>query len=353
MNRPRILIAPLNWGLGHATRCVPIIKKFSELGAHLIVAGDGEGMELLKKEFSELEFVKLESYPITYTTSGRLKWHFAAQLIKMMKFIRFEQHLLKEIISNHKIDAVISDNRYGLYNSNLPCAIITHQLSPQIGILSLPLKKLLARLVGNFNHCWIPDIGNEQNIAGKLSSSAHLKIPVNYLGVLSRFEPNQSNSEIDVLAILSGPEPSRSIFEKKIRDQLAAIPGKHAIVRGSNKNADTNSSTDEIQTFNLLNNKELVKLISNSKYLVSRSGYSSIMDYTALKRNALIVPTPGQPEQEYLARYHMNKGQFVVQYENNLNLKEGILQLSKKEPITQFEESKLSEKVLTDFYDSL
>lgn len=353
MSRPRILVAPLDWGLGHATRCVPIINKLLELTAQVIIAGEGEGFSLLKKEFSELEFVDLPSYPVSYTKANTLKWHFATQFIKMMRFIQIEHHLLNEIIKNHSIDAVISDNRYGLYNSNLPCVIITHQLSPQLGLLSFPLKNLLKRLIGNFSQCWVPDIGDEKNIAGKLSYSTHLNIPVSYLGVLSRFHAEEVKAEFEVLAILSGPEPSRSIFETKVRAQLDLIPGNHAIVRGSNENAEIKSISNGVQTFNLVSQRELSNLISASKYLVSRSGYSSIMDYVALKRNALIVPTPGQPEQEYLARYHKEKGQFVVQYENQLNLKDGIEELSKKTRTINFDLPKLLEKVLTDFYDSL
>lgn len=353
MSRKRILVAPLNWGIGHATRCVPVIKKLSDLGAQVIVAGEGEGFDLLKKEFSELDFVKLESYPISYPKPKILKWHFAKQLFKMMKFIQFENHLLKDVLNKHKIDAVISDNRYGLYNSTLPCVIITHQLTPQIGIFSFPMKRLIKHLIGQFDQCWIPDVDFKPGLAGKLSSCSHIDIPVSHLGILSRFQPEEGNAEFDVLAILSGPEPSRSVFENKVRDQLASIPGKHAIIRGSNKNAEIKNSSDRVQTFNLLSHKDLKNLIAASKYLVSRSGYSSIMDYTALKRNALIVPTPGQPEQEYLARYHKEKCQFIVQNEKHLNLEEGIEQLSKTDHINEFDPSILLEKVLTDFYDSI
>jgi UDP-N-acetylglucosamine transferase subunit ALG13 len=221
------------------------------------------------------------------------------------------------------IQAVISDNRYGLYNKNIHSIFITHQLTIDTPYRSLTsfIQFLNYQRIENFDECWVPDFKDEQlNIAGKLSHpNKKPKLPVHYIGLLSRFTAKKMKIEYDHLALISGPEPQRSLFESKIRKYFPYLNGKKSLVLGKPNKFREAENEDSIEIHNHVEAKELESMIASSKAIVCRAGYSTIMDLIAMKKTALLIPTPGQTEQEYLAERLKEQKWFSASSQNDLN----------------------------------
>ena len=311
--KPRILVAPLDWGLGHATRCIPIIQELLKQGAEVWLAGEGAQEQLLRLEFPEIPFLQLQGYRVKYasTRSGVIR-KIIAQSPRFLKAVRREHEWLKKTVKENNIDAVISDNRYGLYHSEIPCIFITHQLT-----IKSPLGKWSERLlqkgnykyINQFTECWVPDLPGNNNLAGDLSHPAIMpNVPVKYIGWLSRLKKKQTEEKSDhLLIILSGPEPQRSLFENIIIRDIAHYEGSATIVRGLPGTHSLLPSTNSIRIYNHLPAKQLNEEMEMAEFIISRSGYSTVMDIAALEKKSILVPTPGQTEQEYLAGYYMKK----------------------------------------------
>jgi UDP-N-acetylglucosamine transferase subunit ALG13 len=311
--KPRILVAPLDWGLGHTTRCIPVIKQLIANNAEVIIAAGGAHKLLLSREFPETAFVHLDGYRISYARSRTgflLKMFF--QIPKLLKAIRTENEWLQKIVQDQQIDAVISDNRFGLYHTKIPCIFITHQLAIKspFGTLSEKiLEKLNYKNINKFSACWVPDNEGGENLAGSLSHPDRIpSVPLRYIGLLSRFQKKEIEEKKNhLLFILSGPEPQRTIFENKIINEISHYNGTAVIVRGLPGSLFVIPSTGMIQFHNHLPAEELNKEIAKAEYIISRSGYTTVMDLVKLKKKSVLVPTPGQTEQEYLALYLTQK----------------------------------------------
>lgn len=305
-----ILIAPLNWGLGHATRCIPIIDKLLEMQANPIIASDGKALEYLKKEYPELTFITLPSYNIKYAGEGEsLKWKMICSMPKIAKAVFLEQWNLKKIIKKYQIDGIISDNRLGLYNSQIPCVFMTHQVQVLTGNTTAISSWLHRYFINKFNQCWIPDEQGALNLAGKMSQEIKgLKNPT-FVGWLSQFKKNTSfQKKYDVLIILSGPEPQRSILEKKILSQINERSENILLVGGNVEKKQRVLKKGNFTYYNYLTREGLQKALDRSDMIIARSGYTTVMDMAKLGKRAYFVPTPGQFEQEYLAQLLKDKG---------------------------------------------
>ena len=305
-----IIVAPLNWGLGHATRMIPVIQALLNRKINVHLASDGEALTVLKQTFPTLPATELPTYNIQYKHKSLLRNSFSLAT-NMLRAIPKEKKALTVLAKAINADIIISDNRYGCYTDFTKNIFVTHQLH-------IPTGNLTEKGVNIFNHhllkafdaIWVPDTPNTPNLAGKLSHNTPIK-KIQYIGGLSRFEAlPQKEKTIDVLAILSGPEPQRSYFETIIRQQFADTRLKTIIVRG--KPQDPSSSAPNI--INYASTPELSNLIASSKVIISRSGYSTLMDYATLGLFSLedtqivFVPTPGQPEQIYLAEKFREEG---------------------------------------------
>ena len=311
----KLLVAPLDWGLGHTTRCVPIIRDLLNNNCEVWLAGEGAQEKLLREEFSSLPFLPLKGYRIMYSKKG-LTGKLLLQAPSILRSIKEENNWLKEQVDKHGFEAVISDNRYGLYHEKVFSVFITHQLriKTSLGKLSEDfLQKWNYKLISKFNECWIPDEEKENNLAGDLSHPVILpSIPLKYIGALSRFKKMPVEEVKDhLLIILSGPEPQRTIFENKIIDEIVNHPGTATIVRGLPGEKNILPSTNTIHFYNHLTTDELNKEMMKAEFVISRSGYSTVMDIAALQKKSILIPTPGQTEQEYLAD-HLMKKQFAI-----------------------------------------
>lgn len=321
--RKTVLITPLDWGLGHATRCIPIVNYLLEHGVEVILASNGRPYQLLKKEFPDLIIRKLPSYDIRYY-SDSIHLNIAIQFYKLFTAIVGEHQTTKKIVEEHQVDAIISDNRFGCSTKNTKNIFISHQLHLIAG------PKMLEKGVNSFNHffirkfdaCWIPDFQGEVNLSGKLSHPSPFP-NTQYLGALTRIKPMQLPKKYDVAFVLSGPEPQRTRLEKKILEQIKTLPYKMLVVQGKPEKNEQ-STKDNLDIFSYMTGAQLNKAIASSDLVVCRSGYSTIMDLVALGKKALLIPTPGQTEQEYLAGYYENQQISITQNQSELDLAVGI-----------------------------
>jgi uncharacterized protein (TIGR00661 family) len=296
----KIIIAPLNWGLGHASRCVPIIKALLENNFAPIIASDGATLEFLNQEFPNLECLILPTYAISYTRNLRLGLLFQSPHI--LKAVRNEKKAIHHFIEvNKDVVGIISDNRFGVRSALVPSVYITHQINVLSGTTTFLTSYVHQRIIKKFDECWIPDNANS-DFSGKLSVTQR-NIKTKFIGVLSRFKKEVLEEDIDVLVILSGPEPNRTFLEKKLISEFTNTQKNIVFVLGKVESETKKWTSENIIFYNYLLSHELQKIINSSKIIVCRSGYSSIMDLAVLKKKVFLIPTENQYEQEYLANF--------------------------------------------------
>lgn len=301
--KKRILIAPLNWGLGHATRCIPIIKALENSNFEPVIASDGVALALLKKEFPHLEAITLPSYNIEYAKKGKnFKIKLLSQVPQIVKTIREEKRATDLIIKKYKIEGIISDNRLGIHSSLVPSVFITHQLNVLTGNTTVLTTKLHHYYINKFDECWIPDVEKKPNLSGKLGHlESPLKCKMKYIGPLSRLHKKITKNNYDLMIVLSGPEPQRSLLEHKLIDELTHFDKKTLFVKGIVEEEQKIIIQNNITFYNFMSSNQLETAFNESNKILCRSGYTTIMDLAQLGKKAFFIPTPGQYEQEYLA----------------------------------------------------
>jgi len=305
----RILVAPLNWGLGHATRCIPIITALIEQQFQPVLASDGEALKLLQKEFPHMESVELPSYNITYAPKGE---QFKLKLIKdsphLLKTIKKEKSATKDIVSKYSINGIISDNRFGVRHKKIPSVFITHQLRVLSGSTTWLSTALHQKIIQKFQECWVPDQEGSPNLSGALGHVEDIGIPVKYMGPLSRFKKTNTAPTHELMVLLSGPEPQRTMLEEKLLEDLQGYEKSCLFVRGKIEDEQTKTKRGNLVIHNFLTGTALEEEINASKLILCRSGYTTLMDLAKLEKKAFFIPTPGQFEQEYLAEKLMEEG---------------------------------------------
>ncbi len=338
-SKERILICPLNWGLGHATRCIPIINELIRQGHTIVVAADEGPLKLLKKEFPDLAFIVFPNYSVRYPSGRNMTVSMLLQSPQIFYSIYKEHLQLKKIIAHNKIDVVISDNRFGLWNKYVKSIFITHQLFIKTPIAQVFTNAINHWFIKQYDECWVPDAEGENNLSGELSHQQKQLPNVKFIGALSRFNKQENSLEKkwDVLVILSGPEPQRSIFENLVVQQLKQTSLKTLIVKGVVRDEEVwEEINSNITSVSHLLTKQLETVLLSSEIIVSRSGYSTIMDLATLGKKAIFVPTPGQTEQEYLAERFMKKGICFSQTQTEFDLE---IALKESENHTGFKNS--------------
>jgi UDP:flavonoid glycosyltransferase YjiC (YdhE family) len=326
-----ILIAPLDWGLGHTTRCVPLIRFIQQKGHIPVFAGNETQCSFIEDTFGPIDFIHLEGYNITYS-----KWNqyaqmgLLSQLPHILGAIKNEHRWLQNLVAEGKIDGVISDNRYGLYHPAIPSVILTHQLQIQSGFGNVAdniVRKLHYKFLNRFNDVWVVDSPSSLGIAGKLSHPNKLPNNTTYIGALSQFENRASaaNTNKDqLLILLSGPEPQRTVLSAILWQQMQEYNGKVVFVEGSESAPNPASIPANVEWHKRLNAKALEPILCDAGMVVCRSGYSTIMDLIALQKQAILIPTPGQTEQEYLATRLHKAGIFFSAPQKNFELQEAL-----------------------------
>lgn len=316
-----VLVAPLNWGLGHASRCIPIIWNLEKCGFTPIIATDGEALELLKLEFPHLKFLKLPGYAIKYPKEGKnFRWKMLLNLPKIVLAIKNENRLVQKWVSDYEICGIISDNRLGVFHRNIPSVYITHQLNVLSGFTTYFSSKIHQLQFQKFTECWVPDRSSPINLSGALGHLSKSNIKIKYIGLLSRFRRLNSPIKFKLAVVLSGPEPQRTLLEEKLRLELEKYTGNVVFVRGIVADKQEISQEGVITFYNYMTSDELEITLNSSKLVLCRSGYSSIMDLCRLQKKAFFIPTPGQYEQEYLAKKLAKEGLVPFSAQNDFTI---------------------------------
>jgi uncharacterized protein (TIGR00661 family) len=329
--KKRILVAPLDWGIGHSTRCIPVINALISNNYEVILAADSRPLHLLITEFPELEIIRFEGYNIKYSKYLPMSLSIIFQIPKLLWNIKKENAALEEIIKEYRINGVISDNRFGLYSSKVPCVFITHQLQIQSPYFMGSIRHFNYKYINKYSACWVMD-DEKINLAGNLSKPNSLPNNTQYIGIQSRFEKQKAKKKYDFLAIVSGPEPQRTILEKGLVNALKDRTEKSLIVLGKPE-LNTSDKIGNLSLKSHLNAKELNTAILQSDLIICRPGYSTVMDLAKLEKKAFFIPTPGQTEQEYLVVNFMSKGICYSQKQSDFNFE---LALKKNKDYTGF-----------------
>ena len=300
----------------------------------VIIASSGNSGELLKQEFPKLIHYRLPSVNIKYSSGNNFLIKLLIQLPKFIGNIKKENKALKKILRKDKIDLIISDNRYGIYSKNIPSIFISHQI-----FLKLPkglklferfIYKLQRKYINRFDKCLIPDYKGSINLSGDLSHKHSLNDKFSFIGPLSefKFESNVvKNKLFEILVILSGSEPQRTIFENILLKQIKESGMKSLIISGKpKKNKEINIAN--VKIINHLSRKEMQKAVLSADIIISRAGYTTVMDLATLNKKAILIPTPGQTEQEYLSEHLNNAGYFVFCKQSDFNLNTAIKKLN-------------------------
>lgn len=296
-----ILFGVLNWGLGHASRSSAIIDILIKEGHKIVIASDGIALDFLQKKYPNLLFEKLPAYNITYKRKSFL-WDMILQVPKIVNAIKKELKDTQQLIDKHNIEFIISDNRYGVRSKNIPSVIICHQMNIATKVGSKIVNSQHQKLLSKFDQCWIPDFKSEVKLAGALSAS--INNTAKFIGPLSRFRNTLSNSvakTIDILIVVSGPEPKRSKFEKSIID---SAPEHLKISIISPKLYQEGYQKKGLTILPQLSDSDYLNTINSSHYFITRNGYTTVMDLLYCKTTPIFIPTQGQLEQEYLGKYY-------------------------------------------------
>lgn len=324
--KENILICPLNWGLGHATRDIPIIKYILAQNKNVIIGGNGQTIELLKKYFPDLQYIKIYSPSVFYGKKKSFSLIFYVFFMRYIFSAVIEHFFIKKIIKNYDISVIISDNRMGLWNKKISSIFISHQLNIFLNHKqqkkSFLASKINSFLIKKYDYVIVPDFENENlSLAGRLSKNTE-NFRTKYIGAISRFQQklhfDKENKLYDYLCILSGPEPQRTILENLLIQKFKDSNYNVLIIRGLPLYKAFPVNVKNISFFNDLETPNLEELIKKSENIICRSGYTSIMDLTVIERKAILIPTPNQPEQEYLAQRMKEKFGYIVVNQNDI-----------------------------------
>lgn len=356
-----ILICPLEWGLGHAGRIIPLARRLKSMGHNVIIGTGSDHISFLRAEMPEMDYILFPGFRIRY--SGKLPQYLIIMLkIPVLIYYSIREHYqLKKIIRDHSVDIVISDSRIGLWNSKIKSVIIVHfpgvPVPASLKIFEKPLFIISRLIIRRFTYCYIPDIEGEENLTGKLSHNLDLPSNARFIGILSRFSKYAYGDpsiikKYHFMVILSGPEPQREILRNKLTGLLSSAGLSTVILGGDPSSAHKEIITGNIVYINHLPEKELAELILGSDIIITRSGYTTIMELVSLNKSAIIIPTPGQPEQEYLARYLSDKGLFLAVNQSEIsNLSDLEIPVINQAELIREQSDRLMEKAITELLE--
>lgn len=322
----RILFAIMGWGLGHATRCIPLIQSLME-DHHVILASNGLSSILLRQEFPTSTCINYPDYAVKYPRYKIMLLPFITLQIPSIIIKLIKEYLqTQKVIRDENIDIIISDSRYGVFSKGIPTFFIMHQLRFKLFGIFKSIE-LLGEwfnffMFRQYSQIIIPDVQTTPNLTGDLTHSGKISRHPRlcYLGVFCSVSKLNIEEDIDYLFSVSGPEIQRTLFEDIILEQINLIPGKKVVVLGRPDNEQFYDSFENTEIYNHVNREKQNELLNRAKFVVCRSGYTTIMELVALKKPALMIPTPGQTEQEYLASHYRKTGLFFTADQNGLDL---------------------------------
>jgi UDP-N-acetylglucosamine transferase subunit ALG13 len=324
----RILVSPLSWGLGHATRDLPIIRDFLARGHHVTVAAEGRAAALLAQEVPQCDFVEFQDYPPPFSATRFFVPKFLATAPRMLRAVAREKHGLREILRSHPADLILSDNRLNVRAPGIPSFIISHQLRfmtpPGLGWGEGVTESFNYLYMRHFDKVIVPDLADPaRNLAGRLAHEMRWLKPekIFYAGVLASVARMDVPRDVDLFISISGPEVQRVELERIILGQVGDLDLPRIVITlGKPEVKDVRQLSDRITVYGFLDRAGQQEMMNRAQLVLCRSGYTTVMELAELGKKALLIPTPGQTEQEYLARYYVQRGFFhaVSQYDLDL-----------------------------------
>lgn len=323
-----IFYCVLNWGIGHATRSVPIIQHLIDNENQVILFSDGEAENLLRASFPHLNIHTLPSYKIQYKSTRFLFLTIILQSSTRGKIIKKENKAIQEYHKKYNADIIISDNRYGCYIDGKENYLITHQLKLVSNFLVEKISLFFIKnLIKPYKEIWIPDIESVK-LSGNMTD-VDVNVKKRWIGFpkinsIDTDMPNQEGhkNKIDLLILLSGPEPRRTELEATYLKIIPSLDRKVSFIAGNFSNKYNEFQRENLEYYSFKKYEETLQFIANADTIICRSGYSTLIDLYVLEKEKIIcVPTTGQPEQEYLADYWSEKGWIKALTESELENK--------------------------------
>lgn len=364
----KILVAPLDWGLGHATRCVPIVKEFLRQGAEVELAVVKANAGLFREVFPELRQRVAPGYNVVYPKYG---FNMALWLLKnsahLNAVMRFEKRYAEEMVERHGYDVLFSDNRFAFFSKKAYSVYMTHQrriaFPPAVAALEGVGVRWHRARMRNFDEVWVPDVETAPGYAGALSHLPSLRgaentPKVKFVGPLSRFDEVAGSLKLDglkagkyrVVAVISGVEPARTQFENRLRDILRDVPGNHLMILGKPQAPRRHWTEGNIEFVTHLPTGDFANAVRNADWVISRGGYSTVMDMAYLGAKCVFVPTPGQYEQVVLARDLATAGYAVSIPANRLSVKTLLDAFNKNVALPRPESSGVLENAVKELF---
>lgn len=314
--KKRVLIAVLNWGLGHATRSERIIDEVLSGNCEVHIASSGKALSYLKSRFPFNSTHNLPDFEVRYNRKSAFPGLVKRGIIQG-RINKKQKSWTDGFIAEYGITHIISDNVYGVWSAEIPSALISHQLGLLSPVFKTFINRRLASWINRFSQIWVPDLNGDDSIAGEMLHNKYISAELHFLGNCSRFTPSENTAKkIAYLAILSGVEPQRSVLEEQILTVFSRLEGKKVLICGTEKRRDENSLGTEI--FGIADSSQIEKWILESELVICRSGYTSVTDLLKLNAKGLLIPTPGQPEQIYLAKRCSDKNWFATAEQKRL-----------------------------------
>jgi spore coat polysaccharide biosynthesis predicted glycosyltransferase SpsG len=327
-------ISPLNWGLGHCTRDIPIIEEILRRGHEVTVGTSGNALALLQRECPQCNFIEFKDYPAPYSNSRFFLPHFAAGIPALLRAIAQEKKRFDRILAENRFDLIISDNRMSVYSKKAPSYFISHQLRYSMPRYLYPFEMMTMPFNSFFHSKFkgviVPDIdpkSESKNLSGKLCSSCvnSTNRRVYYAGILTSTKKMAMDRDLDFLAIASGPEPQRTRLEEIILKQVQKLPGEKVVLLGSPQKEFHKKLDEHTTVHSYVSTEEKTELMNQAKFVIARSGYTTMMELAELEtKHGLLTPTPGQTEQEYLSRYYARQGWFLSRNQFRLKFAEDV-----------------------------
>jgi len=357
-----VFVAPLNWGLGHASRDVPIIRELLRHGHEVTIGTSGNALEFLKKECPECGFIRFEDYPVPHNNGRIFLPTYTAYIPHLIEAYLSERKKAEKIFSKFAFDLIISDSRSGVFSRRVPSIQITHQLHQSLPLVAWPMELIgiyiQADAFSRFTKIVVPDNPPTKGaLAGKLSRTPvpALRDRIYYCGILASVRKEAVKKDIDYLIVISGMEPQRTVLEKILLPQIPHLPGRKVVLLGKPATDRVITLDDGTVVFSYISGREKSLLMSRARFIICRSGYTTMMDIAeAGLGSGLFIPTPGQWEQEYLSRYYRKEGWFFSRSQYGLRLPRDLrwaAGFSGFPPMTATDEnvSRLYQKVLSEY----
>jgi uncharacterized protein (TIGR00661 family) len=347
----KVLFGLCAWGIGHATRSLPLIKKLISEGNEVTIATSGRALRLLKNELGkQVKYITFPAFPNPYTHTKFFVLKFSLYLPSIIAAISRERLKVSKLVSKYGYDMIISDHAYGFNSKKIPSYLIIHQIRfilprklRKVETFTETFNKLITQ---GFSKVLILDF-EKKGLSGDLSHNLNLfnKKKICYMGPTSSFERKSVKKDIDYLISISGPEPQRTIFEEKVLEQIQYLKGKIVVTTGKPEKK-SKKVKGNVTIYNYLTSEERENLLSRAKMVISRSGYSTVCDVAEVGAKAFFIPTPQQTEQEYLAKYLEEKGWFYSKSQADFNL---VKDLKKAEKFSSYPKKDFTRKSVKTF----